>query len=380
MDNETRQSGAGNSETVVRIHGGVHDGATSVLREGHIAIVGSADDSDVWLSDEGVASHHLALGMSGDELVVRPMDGRCRINATVLRAEQSTAFAPGDRITIGDSGVWLSATRTDRPQVRIAAPKRRRKVSGGRAAVAVALVAALVGSYQAVLPDDVGPDPAVGVQDVLMSLQIADDVEVVTESGFLTLRGVLANQKFAALEAALSQASVPVVNRTLSVSLLLEQVRNVFRTNGYRAEMEYAGDGTVRITNLDGDNSTIREIAGRARDDVPALTDLTFSPFAGPDNDAQYAAFSLDPAKRLTTIVDGDTGLRRDRRRWPLLRWLRAAGWPIAARHQRGRYPGRRQRPDSVVGALNRVSVRRYSSSDSLQFVQRRSECMNPTQ
>ena len=294
----------------IDVHGGIHDGAASRLRDKQITIIGSAADCDLRLADNGIASHHLALGPNGNGFVVRPMDGRCTVDGKTVRAGQSVTIACGDRIVLNDTDVWLTTTESREPGDEFVSddtiqPRSRLRLYACAVLVAIGLG---VGSQQLLSTDAAASDPLIGIDEVLEALDIGTDISVSKEAETVTIRGVLPDAKFAALETSLQSLSRNIVNRTQSVSLLMEQVRSVFRTNGYHAELKYLGEGTVQVANLDGENPKIQQIAGRARDDVPILTSLTFLPIADTDRSGkQLAIYSTDPDKRLTTIVDGDT-------------------------------------------------------------------------
>lgn len=300
----------------VSIHGGIHDGAESQLGRQQITIIGSAMDCDLRLADVGIAAHHVAIGVSGERLVVRPMDGQCSVNGKRLRAGQSVAIACGDRIVLLDTDVWL--TTTEQPDVDNAAdggnPQRCEVKSARRwpwtLSAGVLLIAIVAGfGSQPLLSKDVPmPDAMTSVNAVLETLDITSDVTLSKDAGVVTLRGVLPDDIFAKLERSLQSLPRDVVNRTQSVSRLLELVRSVFRTNGYHANLTYVGDASVQVSNLDGDNQKIQQIAAHARDDVAVLASLTFAPVSDSKrSDKRLAIYSTDPDKRLTTIVDGDT-------------------------------------------------------------------------
>lgn len=304
------QRDANGFEARVEIHGGIHDGAASVMRRDRIAVVGSADDCDLFLADSGIAGHHLAIGSNGNGFVARPMDGHCTINGKVLRAGQSVPIEYGDRIELGEADVCLAMTDIRKPAefVELCNTGRSRSKLRLYACSVLLALGSVVASQQLLPTGAAATDLFEDVEQIVESLKISKEVVLSRKDDIVMIRGVLPDTQFAAFEAALLPLSRDIVNRTQSVSLLLEQVRSVFRTNGYHAELEYVNDGAVRVTNLDGDNPKIQQIAGRARDDVPVLVSLTFLPISdSAGSDRQFAIYSTDPSKRLTTIIDGDT-------------------------------------------------------------------------
>lgn len=310
------QSAARSIGLQVDIHGGIHDGANSSIENKQISIIGSAADCDIRLTDLAIAAHHIAIGLSGERFVVRPMDGGCAVNGKRVRTGQSESISSGDRIDLDGTDVWIAIAKLQCPaedngeSALKTASTQPRLTSRPTLYVGVALLAISVafGGQMLLSKDAPAMDAAIGIADVLQSLEIENDVDVTKEAGRVTIRGVLPDEKSSALEVSLQALPRNIINRTQSVGRLLEQVRSVFRTNGYHAELTYVGDGSVEVTNLDGENTKIQQVAVRARDDIAILTALTFAPVNNTDRSGRgLAIYSTDPNKRLTTIIDGDT-------------------------------------------------------------------------
>lgn len=306
----------------ITVQGGVHDGAHGILGTQQITVIGSASDCDLQLCDSGVAAHHLAIGRSDEQFVVRPMDGQCTVHGRRVPAGASAPVSCGDRIALHGTDVSLVTAEhyAHEPSVdnnaaidECAAGEKRsdeRPPGGWKLYSCAALVAIVIafGSQQLLAKKLPPPDAITRVTTVLQTLDIADAVAISEEAGVLTLSGMLPDDATVALQSALKTLPNKVVNRTQSVSRLLEQVRSVFRTNGYHAELTYVADGAVRVTNLDGENPKIRQVAAHARSDVSVLRGLTFAPVVDANRSGKrLAVYSTDPDKRLTTIVDGNT-------------------------------------------------------------------------
>lgn len=315
-----RQNGSEPAEArrglCIGVRGGIHDGAESELDGDEITIIGSAEDCNLRLADAGIAAHHLAIGASGNRLVVRPMDGQCSVNGRGVSAGQSATIRYGDRIALHDTDVWITLIEQSEDKAGHSGGVEQNGRRGSRrwqrtlsATVAlVALVFVGFGSQHFVRSAASASETTVRPEDVLASLDIADEVSVSREGGVVTLHGVLPDDVFVKLQREARTLPRNVVNRTQSVSRLLEQVRGVFRTNGYHANLTYVGDAAVEVTNLDGENPKIQQVAGYARDDVAILSALTFAPVGeGGRSDKRLVLNATDPNKRLTTIVDGET-------------------------------------------------------------------------
>ncbi|MGI9232111.1 MAG: FHA domain-containing protein [Woeseiaceae bacterium] len=316
MQSDTQQTLQETGRTSIGIRGGIHESAESPLGDQQIILIGSAGDCDIQLADAGVAAHHIAIGTRDTQFVVRPMDGGCSVNGKTVRAGRSAAIKRGDRIALDDTEVWLTTTEThsdadarvgdDTLQPERQASRRWRWTYP--VGVAIIAITTTFGGQQLLSKDALVPDDAVNVSGVLQDLGIDADVTLSNDAGTVMLQGVLPDEMFAELDRALGFANREVVNRTQSVSQLLEQVRSVFRTNGYHAALEYVGNAQVQVTNLDPENPKIQRVAAYARDDVSILAALTFAPFSDANrSNKRLAVFSTNPEKRLTTIVDGDT-------------------------------------------------------------------------
>lgn len=300
----------------IDVHGGVHDDASSTVCGQQITIVGSAIDSDLRLTDTGIAAHHLAISTSGEQFVVRAMEGGCKVNGKNIHPGHSTTITCGDRIALNDTDVSLTTATSSAARdglvrsdaEKVASAELRRPGIKLYALITLLVIGSSVGGQQLLSKEIPQPDAATGIANVLASLDLEGEVAVSVAAEGVTLTGVLPDRKSAALELALQSQPRNIVNRTQSVGRLLEQVRSVFRTNGYHAELRYVGDGAVQITNLDGENQKIQRVAVRARDDVSILTALNFAPIADADRSGKrLSVYTNDPGKRLTTIVDGDT-------------------------------------------------------------------------
>src|SRR3546814_3665097 len=82
--NETAAPAPGN---VLRILAGLHAGASRDLAEQEMILVGSGDDCDIVLADQGVARHHALINLVGGMSSLRALHAPLRVD----RSEEHTS-------------------------------------------------------------------------------------------------------------------------------------------------------------------------------------------------------------------------------------------------------------------------------------------------
>lgn len=302
---------------------GLHQGALVELREGELIVVGNGDDCDIQLFDADVAARHLALIMRDAVVTVRALDGAISINDKPLLAGVQHALNAGDKICLVQDNVQLLLARiaaeaadsepeTNSDSGTSTAPPKRSTGSLRWLLVPVMVLALVVVSAATVLGVFTRQSPnsmvdTQALQAILAELKLQDDVTIEEAANSVTLHGALGSEPLARLSEALSANNMRVRLRISSVEQLLERVRDVFRTNGYGAQLEYLGAGNVRVENLDGTNKTVQKIAEYVKQDVLDLRKLSFAPLEQADSAQEPELYIPPSGKRLTTIIDGDT-------------------------------------------------------------------------
>jgi hypothetical protein len=250
---------------------GAHRGATFALSEGML-LIGSDAACDVWLSDPGLASRHLAVMTDERGVAIRALDGPVTINDQPLSGSARVTLAPGSEIALGDTGVRLRvggeapARPTIEPvETRVEPGKRRapqRKQGRSRAIAASMLV-------------------GVGILAV-----------------------AVATQKLRPARAA-TPAPAAVAGAASTDAELIDQIRDVFRTSGYEIEVTRLGPKRVRIENLDGANPRARRAADQVLADVPQVESLTFASLDATEPPADPPFYENAPAGHLSISIDG---------------------------------------------------------------------------
>jgi Inner membrane component of T3SS, cytoplasmic domain len=250
----------------VAISSGLHRGATFVVREGDLVVVGADVSCDICLSDPGIAPRHAALALHGSDISIRRLDGEISADGADVATSKRSPNDQSITLSLGASRVRLdvraaaagNARRAQRP-AKVATPKQR------ALALACFVLFAIVAT------------------------------------------GLVARKLDASRPLTPPAPSVSEVRARITPEELLEQVRDVFRGQGYDAHVVHAGEGRVQIDNLDEAHERVRHAAEQARTDVPQLKELIFtSPDDAPPPE-DPPRYGDDSGERIVTRIDGAT-------------------------------------------------------------------------
>ncbi len=283
---------------------GTHVGARLDLPAHGALLIGRARDCDLCLSDAAVAAHHVLLQVNESGASLRAVDTALSVNGRRLTPGRTQALAPGAELQLC-SGVVLTFGSDTAPT---ASTTRVRPYVLAAVLILVAGIALFLQRSEAGVAGLARETTQSELQAIVAALELHEAVRVEAAEPGWALRGVVEVAERESLGAALDSAGLTARIETTDSRSLLEQVSEVFRTNGFRAELDYRAPGIVEVTNLDADHPGIAGAAAHAQRDIPELRALRFShatPESPPDTAPTLA--SLAPGKRLTTIVDGDT-------------------------------------------------------------------------
>ncbi len=283
----------------IQVENGVHKSAKHLLDPDTICIVGASDQADVRLFDSDLAAQHLALSVSGEHIALKALE-TCQWTGKLLNPGDSVVMLPGDEVQLLPSDVRLTLQHSDTPIEPQKGPPWFATL------ICVLIVTGIwlgwaKGKQEP--PQDLTHQTT---QQLLKHLGSDEPLVVDQQDTHTMITGVLADSLHEKLQTLLKDQP-HVVNQTVASSVLLSQVGSVFRTNGYTAQLEYAGGGGVLVKNLDPDNPNVQKVIDYVQRDVPSLSNLTFAPFEKKPKEKPLMTYPLDPNKRLTTIVDGDT-------------------------------------------------------------------------
>lgn len=335
----------------LRVLDGPQKGARLPLEADRALVLGRRWDSDVVLRSEGAGDRSLSLVSEGGRFTLRVLQGDARVGAQEVQVNQSTDLALytpvqlGDvRLAVGETGemsesqwaeLWQSTTASGaagpdaqgpaglpadptqlaRPARGLLAlrqwmheqrwpPRLLLTLGGGLAAMSVsALTFAFVVERGPLTPQE-------SAQQTQSSLSAAgfDGLAVRAEpDGSLAVSGYVDNNAARAqVDRILSGAPAPVRWKAWNNDQVVASVREVYRVNGVRAEVEVAGPGQVRVTTREADEHKLAGLAAAAKRDVVGLQSLqgvNHAPEKAPDNTHPVIS---DPGKRIASVVPGD--------------------------------------------------------------------------
>lgn len=145
------------------------------------------------------------------------------------------------------------------------------------------------------------------VQALLNEQGLAKALTVSMAANGVEVKGVLDRQAATKLRGAIAGSRQPIIDSVVTKEDLIEQVRDVFRTQGYDARVTHIDGARVQVDNLDEINDRVRQATERVRADVPQLETLIFvSPDdATPPQDAP--PYGNSAGDRIVTRIDGKT-------------------------------------------------------------------------
>lgn len=268
---------------VLRIVDGLHAGASRVLADDEMILVGSGDDCDIVLADDGVAVHHALVSLVGGRFLVRALDAPVKVGAQDILPGDPVELSVVQPVCIGDAVIAFG--REDDPAwdtfVTVFAPND--EVQPQRAgfvrklpwiAGAAALSLASLAIFAAVLP---APDNRADQRDRLTALLTEHRVANVHVSdaanGRATVTGAVDDS--ATLERLRSQVQAENIEATLQIRTgenIASDVAEMFRANSIPVEARYVGNGDVEVIGDFADGAEIERIArSRAVADIPGV-------------------------------------------------------------------------------------------------------------
>ncbi len=331
-----KATGTGKSDTpklVLRILAGLHTGASRVLGEQEMLLIGSGEDCDIVLSDDGVASHHAMLLRNGDSLALRTIDApagfagdplypgdpiELPLSAPVRLGEAT--FAVGD----ANDPAWMPGGGADAEALSPlgARPSRPARLPAMLATVAaVTLISAAV--YVWIQPS-AEPAPHIDQQvaALVTSYGISDSTTSINSAGVTVIAGTVPTSS------ARERAQQHVDANALPVQLNLRtgddvaaDVAEVLRSQGIKARTRYLGNGDVEISGRFEDQEQLRAAAtSRAMIDVTGINRVIPHNFADDDAIQRVQAEAPVERTRIVSVVGGDDSyvLASDGTRYPV--------------------------------------------------------------
>jgi hypothetical protein len=97
-----------NGNALIVVTGGIHAGASVLLSDGHELSIGSGENVDLVLIDEGVAAHHATIRLDGEKLTLVARHEGVSVFGRSLRVGRSTELRYGGSFTLGAATLQFS--------------------------------------------------------------------------------------------------------------------------------------------------------------------------------------------------------------------------------------------------------------------------------
>lgn len=311
----------------LRVLTGMHAGAEMRLPERGILMVGSTDDCDLILADDGIAAHHCVLTVVGDQVLLRAMDGGVATHDGLIATGENMTLEHFDvahlaevQLAVGPhwNERWQSladAAGSGVPVLTEHQLARRRR--GLLSVVALLLLVAtlvLFGSWKVSHPvATTTRSPAqqlAQVQAILHEMSLRHVNASIGADNSLLIRGVVGNAaQLPQLKEKLSAAGLNTEITVRDWPSVAKQVNDIFAMHGFTVETTLLDQGDIVVAGHFGD----RDSAARMQKDVLGSsdmqklnTDLLSLRLATKNYDeTPLAAPKLDPGKRIRHVNSG---------------------------------------------------------------------------
>ena len=307
------------TKLVLRILAGLHIGASRVLADQEMLLVGSGEDCDIVLSDDGVAPHHAMLLRNGDSLALRAIDAPAGFAGDPLYPGDPIELQLGAPVRLGDASFavgdasdpkWMPADGLD--EVEQAPLNARRAVRPGLSRTLAGLaVLSLVsaGIYASVRP---AAEPAPSIEDQVAALvtayDIGDNTVSTNDAGMTVLTGTVPDSiSRTRIQQHVESNAIPIRLNLRTGDDVAADVAEVLRSQGITARTRYLGNGDVEVSGRFEDQDKLRAAAtSRAMIDVTGINRVIPRNYA--DDDARSPERATVPVERtrIVSIVGGD--------------------------------------------------------------------------
>lgn len=271
---DTEDNQAQEPQRLLRIVAGLHAGASRPLAEREMILVGSGDDCDIVLADDGVAAHHALISVVDGHFQLRALDAPLALEGRTLHPGDPVEVDHIQRVGLGDAALafgleddpaWLALAPDG--QVPLASRGRSRVEPFTRRLPLVAAVAVLCLAALAIVVL-VMPQAAEQVDPEQRLRQLAREFGVSGRSIEYDVdhQPVLSGMvKDAATRERFRER---VESEKLQVGLALTtgedlavNVGEILRAQGFAASTRYLGNGRVEATGHFQDPAALAEFA-----------------------------------------------------------------------------------------------------------------------
>jgi type III secretion system (T3SS) inner membrane Yop/YscD-like protein len=303
---------AGQPTNVLRILSGLHAGASRTLAEQEMILVGSGDDCDIVLADQGVARHHALINLIGGMSSLRALDAPLRVDGQPLHPGDPVELRGLQRIQVGDAAIaygeehdpgWAALLPTAAEKLGMA-----RAVNPGLrrlpmiAALAVLSLASLA-IFAAVMPAHEKPvDVRAQLKSIINQYQVADGKILENVNGAPVLSGTVKDAAARArIKSRLDHDHIVADLDLRSGEDIAADVSEVLRTQHVNAKTRYLGNGVVEASGRFEDMEALRVAArSRAMGDVPGVRKVLANNYAEP---GAVRTAANDPTRAPTPVA-----------------------------------------------------------------------------
>lgn len=252
----------------IEVRTGLHTGASHVLPERDIVVLGRARDCDLVLLDDGIAPRHCLLTRVHGQLGLRCLEGEVFYQGKKFASGDSVLLLTEGELQISGISVWVGGIKK---RSRIA---KHIKVAGKWYLLSVALFSAAA---------------------------------YATVSGWSGPTGI-------AEIAEKQPSSVPVNSGAANKSPesdganIASSVKEVFRLSGLKSETRYLGEGRVEVSGYFGASTALPDIIqSRAMRDIRELKQVVLLDRSRhpPKEAKKQKILPLDASRKIASIVSG---------------------------------------------------------------------------
>lgn len=244
-----QRSGMPQPRYVLTVQAGLHTGAKAEIGGGSLLVIGSAEDSDLILTDDGVVSHHCVIGQLGGTVFVKSLQGDLIVNnRSIGPGEQITLHGEGG-ILIGSASIGLHSEQVNLISLRNLIPVRRYRI------LALLLMFIFLLGFAWTFYDFV---------KALSRNEPTAQVHGLAQGHSLAHAGV-----FPAQQSASEKIFDPLATESIN---LARQVSEVFRLSGLSVKATAVSEGVIEVSGVFSDPSGPESIVhSRALRDIKAL-------------------------------------------------------------------------------------------------------------
>jgi type III secretion system YscD/HrpQ family protein len=333
----------------LRVLSGLHEGASTELRENSWLVFGSGKQCDVVLRDDSIADQHCLIGYQAGEVTVRVLDGVVKIRGRVIEPRETIPMTDFEALQVGKVGIafgppdfehWAEVSEhwslylltedagspdaADVPDIGLASkatqqvadslegvPRSSRRgrfkrlVFGRRArlafrslAVVVVVLGGVAGSWHGVSQATNTIQSKAGVMKTITQMGFTELVLSKGPGGLDLLTGVVPTEaNRAELVNVLAKAGLRPASDIVTGEHLAMAVQNEFRQRGWSVLTSYVTGGTVLVDGLAPDPE-VKALESRILGSIRGVKQLAF---------VKDRVDSVNGATTAATLVTGPT-------------------------------------------------------------------------